>query len=125
MISTVMTEITNPNPEFRGNIVLLHDSGGDRSKTVQVLGPLIDTLRAKGYKLVPVSELAGLTRDQAMPPLSPTIALMTDRVVFLSLSWLGWGFYVCFMIAIALGVTRLLVLALLAFWNRRQTAHIT
>ena len=88
-----MAEITNPNPEFRGNIVLLHDSGGDRSRTIEVLGPLIDTLRANGYKLVPVSELAGLSRDQAMPPLSPTIALMTDRVVFLSLSWLGQAFY--------------------------------
>src|SRR6185312_205720 len=118
MISTVMTEITNPNPEFRGNIVLLHDSGGDRSKTVQVLGALIDTLRAKGYKLVPVSELAGLTRDQAMPPLSPTIALMTDRVVFLSLSWLGQAFTICFMIAIVLGIARLIVLCGLAFWNR-------
>ncbi len=125
MIATTMAEVKNPNREFRGNIVLLHDSGGDRSRTVEVLGPLIDRLRAEHFQLVPVSELAGLTRDQVMPPLSPTVALMTDRVVFLTLSWLGWGFYVCFMIAIALGVTRLVVLALLAFWNRRQTARIT
>ena len=45
---------------------------------------LIDRLRGAGYKIVPTSELAGLSRDQAMPPLSPTIALLTDRVVFLS-----------------------------------------
>jgi peptidoglycan/xylan/chitin deacetylase (PgdA/CDA1 family)/spore germination protein YaaH len=37
MIKTVMAEITNPNSEIRGNIVLLHDSGGDRSRTIQVL----------------------------------------------------------------------------------------
>src|SRR6185312_9324917 len=125
MISTVMTEITNPNPEFRGNIVLLHDSGGDRSRTVEVLGPLIDALRAHGYQLVPVSELAGLTRDQAMPPLSPTMALMTDRVVFLALSWLGELFYICFQVAIALGIARLLVLAGLALWNRQRQAYET
>jgi cellulose synthase/poly-beta-1,6-N-acetylglucosamine synthase-like glycosyltransferase/peptidoglycan/xylan/chitin deacetylase (PgdA/CDA1 family)/spore germination protein YaaH len=125
MIKTAMAEVTNPNPEIRGNIVLLHDSGGDRSRTVQVLGPLIDRLRADGFKLVPVSELAGLTRDQAMPPLSPTMALLTDRVVFLTLSWLGDIFYVCFQIAIALGVLRLLVLAVLAFLNRARNARIT
>ena len=31
-------------------------------------------LRAKGYDFVPVSELAGLTRDQAMPPVPATFA---------------------------------------------------
>jgi cellulose synthase/poly-beta-1,6-N-acetylglucosamine synthase-like glycosyltransferase/peptidoglycan/xylan/chitin deacetylase (PgdA/CDA1 family) len=124
MIKTVMAEITNPNPEIRGNIILLHDSGGDRSRTIEVLGPLIDRLRAEGYTLVPVSELAGLTRDQAMPPLPPTIALLTDRVVFLTLSWLGDVFYVCFLIAIALGIARLLVLAALALWNQRRSAKL-
>jgi len=122
MIKTVMAEITNPNPELRGNIVLLHDSGGDRSRTIQVLGPLIDRLQADGYKLVPVSELAGLSRDQAMPPLSPTIALMTDRFVFLTLSYLGRAFYYLFLVAIALGIARLFVLGVLAFWNQRQIA---
>jgi cellulose synthase/poly-beta-1,6-N-acetylglucosamine synthase-like glycosyltransferase/peptidoglycan/xylan/chitin deacetylase (PgdA/CDA1 family) len=125
MIRTTMAEVTNSNPEIRGNIILLHDSGGDRSRTIEVLGPLIDTLRAKGYKLVPVSELAGLTRDQAMPPLSPTIALLTDRVVFLSLSWLGQAFSFCFMVAIVLGIARLFVLCGLAFWNRYKNSKIT
>jgi peptidoglycan/xylan/chitin deacetylase (PgdA/CDA1 family) len=32
-----------------GAIILLHDGGGDRSHTVAVLRPLIDTLRAQGY----------------------------------------------------------------------------
>ena len=125
MIKTVMAEITNPNPEFRGNIVLLHDSGGDRSRTIQVLGPLIDTLRAQHYKIVPVSELAGFTRDQVMPPLPPTVALVTDRVVFLTLSWLGRAFYYLFLIAIALGIARLLLLAGLAFLNRARNARRT
>ena len=52
--------------------ILLHDAGGDRSQTVAALPILIDQLRAEGYRFVPVSELAGLTRDQAMPPLPPT-----------------------------------------------------
>ncbi|HVZ91720.1 MAG TPA: glycosyltransferase [Rhizomicrobium sp.] len=125
MIKTSMAEINSPNPELRGNIILLHDSGGDRSRTVAVLGPLIDRLRAEGYSLVPVSELAGLSRDQAMPPLSPTIALMTDRVVFLTLSYLGLAFYYLFLIAIALGVARLIVLGALAYLNRIRSARQT
>ena len=40
--------------------------------TVAALGPLIDSLRARGDTLVLVSELAGITRDEAMPPLPPT-----------------------------------------------------
>ncbi len=125
MVRRSMELIVDPNPEIRGNIVLFHDSGGDRSRTVAALPMLIDRLRAGGYKIVPVSELAGLTRDQAMPPLSPTIALLTDRVVFLTLSWLGEVFYVCFLVAIALGIARLFVLSSLAFWNRRELARTT
>jgi cellulose synthase/poly-beta-1,6-N-acetylglucosamine synthase-like glycosyltransferase len=58
-----------------------------------------------------------------MPPLAPTMALMTDRVVFLTLSYLGDAFTICFQIAIALGVLRLLVLAGLALWNRQRRAY--
>src|SRR6185312_157512 len=94
------------------------------SRTVEVLAPLIDRLQAEGYKIVPVSELAGMTRDQAMPPLSPTIALMTDRFVFLTLSYLGQAFYYLFLVAIALGIARLFVLGGLAFWNQRKVDRV-
>ena len=52
-----------------GNIVLMHDGGGDRSHTVAALPVVIDKLRAKGYQLVTVSDLLGQTRAQVMPPL--------------------------------------------------------
>ena len=58
------------------SIVLMHDSGGDRSATVRALGPLIDSLRARGDTLVLVSALAGITRDEAMPPM-PTMTEAT------------------------------------------------
>jgi peptidoglycan/xylan/chitin deacetylase (PgdA/CDA1 family) len=32
----------------------LHDGGGDRSQTVAALGPLIDNLRAQGYRFVTI-----------------------------------------------------------------------
>ncbi len=53
-----------------GNIILLHDGGGDRSDTVKALGMMIDGLKARGYEIVPVSELMGKTRADVMPPIS-------------------------------------------------------
>ncbi len=50
-----------------GNIILLHDGGGDRSATVAALPRIIDTLRAGGYRFVSIGELIGKTRDQLMP----------------------------------------------------------
>ena len=50
-----------------GNVVLLHDGGGDRSETVKAIPLIIHALRARGYEIVPVSELLGKTRDQVMP----------------------------------------------------------
>ncbi|HEU5403310.1 MAG TPA: glycosyltransferase, partial [Terriglobales bacterium] len=51
-----------------GNIILLHDGGGDRSQTVRAIPMIVKGLRARGYEIVPVSELLGKTREQVMPP---------------------------------------------------------
>jgi len=59
-----------PNDQLCGNILLLHDGGGDRSRTVAALGPIIDGLRERGFEVVPVSDLIGKTRAEVMPPLA-------------------------------------------------------
>ena len=43
-----------------GSIILLHDGGGDRSQTVAALPTILRTLKARGYRLVPVEELLRL-----------------------------------------------------------------
>jgi cellulose synthase/poly-beta-1,6-N-acetylglucosamine synthase-like glycosyltransferase/peptidoglycan/xylan/chitin deacetylase (PgdA/CDA1 family)/spore germination protein YaaH len=50
-----------------GHLILLHDGGGDRSPTLQALPQIIDTLRAQGYRFVPLEQLMGKSRDQLMP----------------------------------------------------------
>jgi cellulose synthase/poly-beta-1,6-N-acetylglucosamine synthase-like glycosyltransferase/spore germination protein YaaH/peptidoglycan/xylan/chitin deacetylase (PgdA/CDA1 family) len=52
-----------------GNIVLLHDGGGDRSETVRALPMIIDGVRARGYEIAPVYELLGKQRADVMAPL--------------------------------------------------------
>jgi cellulose synthase/poly-beta-1,6-N-acetylglucosamine synthase-like glycosyltransferase/peptidoglycan/xylan/chitin deacetylase (PgdA/CDA1 family)/spore germination protein YaaH len=118
VVQRTLDGVNSTNADLRGNIILFHDAGGDRSQTVSALPTIIDKLRAQGYRFVLVSDLAGLSRDQAMPKLSPTIALLADRVVFLTLSALGHTLYFCFLIAIWLGVVRLLFLAILGLLNR-------
>jgi cellulose synthase/poly-beta-1,6-N-acetylglucosamine synthase-like glycosyltransferase/peptidoglycan/xylan/chitin deacetylase (PgdA/CDA1 family)/spore germination protein YaaH len=123
IVARVVKALENPAPDAHGNTILLHDAGGDRAQTVAALPVVIDTLRAKGYQFVLASSLIGLTRDQAMPPLPPTMALMTDRVVFLTVSWLGRFLYYAFLAAIWLGVSRLFFLAGLSLWNLRRAAR--
>jgi hypothetical protein len=95
-------------PNAPRNIILFHDAGGDRSQTVEALPILIEKLKSQGYRFVPVSSLIGFSRDQAMPPLPPTMSLLTDRVVFYALSRLGRLLHFCFLAAIWLGIGRVL-----------------
>ena len=52
-----------------GNIVLLHDGGGDRSETVRALPMIIDGVRARGYEIAPVYELLNMQKADVMAPL--------------------------------------------------------
>lgn len=120
MIQRIDRAIHNPNPEWRGNIIMLHDSGGDRSETIKILPKLIDKMRAEGFHFVLASELAGISRDQAMPPMKHTLWLTADRVAFIIISWIGNILYYCFILAVILGIGRLLFLMVLALSNRKR-----
>lgn len=48
---------------FPGSIILMHDGGYQRTQTVKALGPIIDALRARGYRFVTLSELKTLDSD--------------------------------------------------------------
>lgn len=51
------------------NIILMHDSGGNRSQTVEALDKLIPMLKAKGYKFVNMNALLGVYKSDLMPVL--------------------------------------------------------
>ena len=104
------------------NVVLLHDGGGNRANTLAAVGPLIDSLRARGDTLVLVSQLAGLTRDQAMPTLGTmgTFERMLLIGGFGLLGILEWLLFWIFTIAVFLGVGRLVVIGTLALIQRAK-----
>jgi cellulose synthase/poly-beta-1,6-N-acetylglucosamine synthase-like glycosyltransferase/peptidoglycan/xylan/chitin deacetylase (PgdA/CDA1 family) len=60
---------TSP-PGTTGGIVMLHDGGGNRSQTVAALERLIPRLRARGFRFVTISELAGLPQSTVEPAAS-------------------------------------------------------
>jgi cellulose synthase/poly-beta-1,6-N-acetylglucosamine synthase-like glycosyltransferase/peptidoglycan/xylan/chitin deacetylase (PgdA/CDA1 family) len=123
IVQRVLDQASDPNPDVRGHIILLHDSGGDRSQTIAALPKLIDTMRAHGYEFVPVSELARLTRDQAMPPVPPnSLGRLVSLPVFMTLSWLGHLVTNLFFLAIWLGVARVVFLCGAALRNRQTEA---
>ena len=111
----------------QGNIILLHDGGGDRSKTVRALPMIIDGLRARGYEIVPVSTLLGKTRAEVMPALSSESErweAMVDSLAFWMFATIRNGIVLIFFIGDILMTGRLLFVGVLAIIDRmRRTVH--
>ena len=130
VVQRTIDRAMDSNPETRGEIILLHDSGGDRSATIEALPRLIHELKARGFKFVAVSDLAGLSRDQVMPVIPPNQRVFTraDAIAFFFLSTGGWVLQWAFLLGILLGLGRLLFVGSLALaqWlrsRRRERLH--
>lgn len=106
-----------------GNIILLHDAGGDRSQTVEALPRILDWLRERGDEVVPLSELLSIPRDDLMPPVRPdsqsgwrTVAMSGFRTWHWVVEFL-WTFMI---VATVLVVLRSLLIAWLAWRHRAE-----
>jgi cellulose synthase/poly-beta-1,6-N-acetylglucosamine synthase-like glycosyltransferase/peptidoglycan/xylan/chitin deacetylase (PgdA/CDA1 family) len=103
-----------------GNIILLHDGGGDRSQTVIALRLILQGLKERGYQVVPVSELMGKSRADVMPPLTTNErwAAWIDSLNF-SLFGLGQAFIIfVFFVGDVLMTGRLVLVGVLAIYDR-------
>ena len=108
-----------------GSVVLLHDGGGDLAQTLAALGPIIDSLRARGDTLVLVSDLAGLTRVEAMPALPPSgVAVrLAELATFGAIGIFEWMLHWLFVLAVILGLGRLLIITALALVQRARASR--
>jgi cellulose synthase/poly-beta-1,6-N-acetylglucosamine synthase-like glycosyltransferase/peptidoglycan/xylan/chitin deacetylase (PgdA/CDA1 family)/spore germination protein YaaH len=108
-----------------GNIILLHDGGGNRQETVRALPLIIEGVRAKGFQVVPLYQLLGRTRADVMPPISSN-----ERWA----AWLNWiGFWLfdaslkaiawIFLIGDLLMTGRLLFIGTFAVFDRLRQQH--
>ena len=109
-----------------GNIILLHDAGGNRKATIRALPRIIDYYRSQGYTFVTVSSLMGKTRDQVMPVVNSRFKFSEklDYTFFLITFFWEHFLHGFFLVAIILVTLRLLFIALLAILqHRREKKH--
>ena len=109
----------------KGNIILLHDGGGDRSQTLTALPKIIDALRARGYQFVSVADLLGKTRAKVMVPLSSEEKLEAriDGVIFSLFQWFRFSIGTIFVLGIVLVSGRALIIGLLALIEKLRPDH--
>ncbi|NYE08432.1 cellulose synthase/poly-beta-1,6-N-acetylglucosamine synthase-like glycosyltransferase/spore germination protein YaaH/peptidoglycan/xylan/chitin deacetylase (PgdA/CDA1 family) [Bacillus niacini] len=109
----IVNQVLDQLPE--GNVILLHDSGGDRSNTVKALPFLIKELKKRGYTFTTVAELIGKSNSQIMPATDQDNPyLVYDKAVFMVMQ--GWreGLSFLFYSAILIGILRLVILICLS-----------
>lgn len=123
-VDTIVRRVVDQVEGHDGNIILLHDGGGDRSHTVAALPQIIDQLRAKGYQFESVSQLLGQTRAQIMPRLTHKEWLMVrvDAAIFGAFRWLRRSIAFIFIAGILLASGRALIIGLLALVEKFRPA---
>ncbi len=94
-------------------VVLLHDGGGNRSQTVMALGPIIEGLRARGYRFGQIHDVLG---DRPLSMVNPPVAKRFDQEISKAIWWAGtWtlrSIRMIALIALLLGLTRVATLLL-------------
>jgi peptidoglycan/xylan/chitin deacetylase (PgdA/CDA1 family) len=108
-----------------GNIILLHDAGGDRSETVAALPRIIDYLQTRGDRIVSLSELLGMTRDELMPPVDTTrqpIERFVAGTGFRTMHGINAIFWAFMIFSTGLVIARTLLVAWLAHRHYGRTA---
>ena len=108
-----------------GNIVLLHDSGGDRRQTIEAIPRIVEELRKRGFEFVSVAQLLGRSRDEIMPPALPENQqrIWLDGAGFTVINWAGTAVNWLFLLGIVLGIARLMfvgTLAIYQYWRERN-----
>jgi peptidoglycan-N-acetylglucosamine deacetylase len=121
-----IAQVESATTENTQQIVLLHDGGGDRAQTVEALPIIIDRLKAKGYRFVPVSALAGLRKDDVMPKVGSAdlFAARANIGLFLLVAGVGILLKWLFFAAISLGIARALIITALALNANRKSRRV-
>jgi cellulose synthase/poly-beta-1,6-N-acetylglucosamine synthase-like glycosyltransferase/peptidoglycan/xylan/chitin deacetylase (PgdA/CDA1 family)/spore germination protein YaaH len=121
-VDTIVQKVIDGAQDEEGNVVLLHDGGGDRKETVEALPAIIRGLRLRGYTLVSIADLLNLKRDDVMPPvpINKQIVTRLEGIGFFLIAGLSFFVYWMFLIGILLGVVRFLFVGTLAIIQWKQ-----
>ncbi|MED0993381.1 glycosyltransferase [Bacillus nitratireducens] len=113
----------NPIYKGEGNVILLHDAGGNRTHTVEALPMIIKDLKKNGYSFVTIADLMNKERDEVMPPVSSEDKqyLLYNKAVFSGAGYSKHILTTIFYIAIGLGIFRFLFLIYFSFKQKKKT----
>ncbi|MBE0412776.1 glycosyltransferase [Yoonia sp.] len=106
-----------------GEVIVMHDAGGDRAATVAAVPMLIDRLMAEGYRFVLLSDFLGLSRDEVMPLVTDKFRLL-DRASFATAAAFGHLLVWVFWAAVCYGVARSLFVLFLALLRRQHPVSL-
>jgi cellulose synthase/poly-beta-1,6-N-acetylglucosamine synthase-like glycosyltransferase/spore germination protein YaaH/peptidoglycan/xylan/chitin deacetylase (PgdA/CDA1 family) len=114
------TELTATNQS--GNIILLHDAGGDtRKATLQALPRIIDYFRNQGYTFTTIADLLGKKKEDLMPavPKGSGYYLIQANAMLAEFGyWAGHILFTLFITFILLSIARILLMAYLVTKER-------
>ncbi len=124
-VQTIVDRVVSDAEDGTGNVVLLHDSGGNRDETIAALPLIITRLQSMGYRFVTVSGLLHKTRDEVMPPLTAAgrLTRTSNRISFFAALVLITFFRYAFLAGIVLGVFKLFffgIMAVIEWRNERK-----
>jgi len=120
-VATILTRIKEGRQEG-GNIVLLHDAGGDRSQTVEALPLIIEYLRARGDAILPLAEMMEIPLEQLMPVVpqhQQPITRMISESGFTVIHEVTNFFWAFMIVATGLTILKTLAVSWLAICSRR------
>jgi cellulose synthase/poly-beta-1,6-N-acetylglucosamine synthase-like glycosyltransferase/peptidoglycan/xylan/chitin deacetylase (PgdA/CDA1 family)/spore germination protein YaaH len=123
IVSKVVADVTSGV----GRIVVLHDGGGDRSRTVAAVRQLVPELRSRGYEFVSLDQLLGVKRSElAMTlPASDRVLSASDAFMAYARGWAWTILAVLFLVCTLLSVVRIIFLGGLTLKNLKSTAPVT
>ncbi len=105
-----------------GNVILLHDSGGDRTSMLEALPQIIELLHSKGYRFVTASQVMEKEQEIVMPPVEdrdkPLVVI--NQAIFTVMGGFHKFCYL-FYFAIIIGCFRLVFL--LVFSAKHKIKH--
>ncbi len=104
-----------------GNIILLHDAGGDtRQATVDALPRIIKYFKDKGCRFTTVADLMGKTKDDVMPPVKQDWGSSFNYIFLEIVYWAGKIIFSLFLIGIFLSIGRIIFMAILAAMQKAK-----
>jgi len=110
-----------------GNVILMHDAGGDRSQTVAALPKVLDYLAARGDRLLPLSEIVDVPETQLMPEV-PVNQQSWTRLIsssgFTAIHQITNFFWAFMIVATALTVVKTLLVSWLAIRSRSRQGGV-